>query len=255
MEKNQRVLQALKKKPKIASLGFNDKELKGIAAKIADNLKSEEDAKEEDLDAEIDSQIEAALPYLETAQSVANRIVNDKSVKSKKETKKSDDDEDDDYEDNENDIQKESAKNISKKSVQKQSRTRSEEEPPSWFKEYVEKQEKRIEAIEKAKSAESYSKKMAERFKNIDSEFYSVAAEGKQFDSDEDFEAFATKIEEKWDAYSQKLANEGLSRMAKPKGKEENGDGKNQISQELKNRVEAREKEPENTVIRGIPKV
>ena len=46
MNRKQQVFVKLKLKAK--ALGFNKKELQGIAAKIADNLKSEEDASEED---------------------------------------------------------------------------------------------------------------------------------------------------------------------------------------------------------------
>ena len=52
MNRQQQVFVRLKLKAK--ALGFNAKELKGIAAKIADNLKSAEDASEEDVNAEID---------------------------------------------------------------------------------------------------------------------------------------------------------------------------------------------------------
>ena len=36
-------------KPKVKAFGFNQKELKGIAAKIADNLTSTEEASDEDV--------------------------------------------------------------------------------------------------------------------------------------------------------------------------------------------------------------
>ena len=57
MDRRQQVFVKLKLKAK--ALGFNSKELKGIAAKIADNLESQEDASEEDVNAEIDEKIEA----------------------------------------------------------------------------------------------------------------------------------------------------------------------------------------------------
>ena len=75
MNRQQQVFVRLKLKAK--ALGFNAKELKGIAAKIADNLKSAEDASEEDVNAEIDEQIEAVLPYLTFGQSQANRLLDE----------------------------------------------------------------------------------------------------------------------------------------------------------------------------------
>ena len=51
MTREQMVLVMLK--PKVKAFGFNQKELKGIAAKIANNLTSAEDASEEDVNVEI----------------------------------------------------------------------------------------------------------------------------------------------------------------------------------------------------------
>lgn len=75
MDRRQQVFVKLKLKAK--ALGFNSKELKGIAAKIADNLESQEDASEEDVNAEIDEKIEAVLPYLTFGQSQANRLLDE----------------------------------------------------------------------------------------------------------------------------------------------------------------------------------
>lgn len=55
MNRRQQVFVKLKLKAK--ALGFNSKELKGIAAKIADNLISADDASEEDVNAEIDEKL------------------------------------------------------------------------------------------------------------------------------------------------------------------------------------------------------
>lgn len=50
MDRKQQVL--LKLKPKVKAFGFNKKELMSVAAKITDNLTSEEEASEEDVNAE-----------------------------------------------------------------------------------------------------------------------------------------------------------------------------------------------------------
>lgn len=73
MDKKLLVLEMLK--PKVKALGFNKKELQGIASTIADNLSSEEDASEDDLKAEIATQINAVIPFLQVGQSQANRII------------------------------------------------------------------------------------------------------------------------------------------------------------------------------------
>ena len=92
MDRKQKVLQMLK--PKVKQFGFNKKELQGIAAKIADNLTSADDASDEDVNAEIEEKIDAVLPYLQVSQSYANRLVEDAR-------KKNGDDEPDDDDDDE----------------------------------------------------------------------------------------------------------------------------------------------------------
>lgn len=185
-------------RPKMESFGLKAEELQGFAAEIAKDLTSEDTT-----DESIDAHIDAVLPYLQFAQKYSNRIIEDSRKKAQpaKKTEPADETDDDDS---------------GKKSKKK------DDEMPAWFKTYQEAQDKRFETLEKAKFTETYAKKMTERFKDIDPEFYAIAAEGKSFDSDEEFDAFAKKIEDGWTTYSQKLANEGLSRMAKPKGKTEN---------------------------------
>lgn len=51
MDRKQQVL--LKLKPKVKAFGFNKKELMSVAAKIADNLTSADDASDEDVNAEM----------------------------------------------------------------------------------------------------------------------------------------------------------------------------------------------------------
>lgn len=65
----------------------------GIAAKIADNLTSAEDALDEEVNAEIEERIDAVLPFLQVSQSYANRLAEDAR-------RKNDDDETDDEDDN-----------------------------------------------------------------------------------------------------------------------------------------------------------
>ena len=86
MDRKQQVL--LKLKLKVKAFGFNKKEVMGIAARIADNLTSTDDASDEDVNAEIEAAIDAVLPYLQVSQSFANRVIEENR-------KKNDDDETD----------------------------------------------------------------------------------------------------------------------------------------------------------------
>lgn len=58
-------------------MGFNQKELKGIAARIADNLKSDADAQDDDVNVEIDTMIDMVTPFLSFGQSQANRLLDE----------------------------------------------------------------------------------------------------------------------------------------------------------------------------------
>ena len=125
MDRRQQVFVKLKLKAK--ALGFNSKELKGIAAKIADNLESQEDASEEDVNAEIDEKIEAVLPYLTFGQSQANRLLD--------EWKKNHPEAEPDDEPNDN-FPNDTPKPASKKKPQDKEENKDEE--PAWFKAYRE---------------------------------------------------------------------------------------------------------------------
>ena len=74
MNKRQRKVFALLK-TKTKALGFNRKELDSLALKIDKNLQLEEDAPDADVDAAIEEAIDAALPFLEVSQSVAQRSI------------------------------------------------------------------------------------------------------------------------------------------------------------------------------------
>lgn len=89
-----KVLEMLKTNKDIKALGFSRKELKGIAANVADKLKLEEDATDEDVSEAISSAIDDVLPLLKLTQSAVDRQVQDY----KRSIEEDDDDDDDDKE-------------------------------------------------------------------------------------------------------------------------------------------------------------
>lgn len=89
-----KVLEMLKTNKDIKALGFSRKELKGIAANVADKLKLEEDATDEDVSEAISSAIDDVLPLLNLTQSAVDRQVQDY----KRSIEEEDDDDDDDKE-------------------------------------------------------------------------------------------------------------------------------------------------------------
>lgn len=64
-----------KLKPRAKSLGFDTKELEGIAEHMAGNLSLNDEATDEEVDAAIDAQINATLPFLKLSQAMANRVI------------------------------------------------------------------------------------------------------------------------------------------------------------------------------------
>lgn len=91
-----KVLEMLKTNKDIKALGFSRKELKGIAANVADKLKLEEDATDEDVSEAISNAIDDVLPLLKLTQSAVDRQVQDY----KRSIEDDDDDDDDDKEPN-----------------------------------------------------------------------------------------------------------------------------------------------------------
>lgn len=222
-------------KPKVKKFGLNAKEVEKVATQIHSTLA--EDAKEEDAEKAIDG----VLPYLELAQSQANRVIED--ARKKAEQKKQKEEEEEDEEDDES---------PDEGSPKPKKKTTKPDRLDELFKK-LESFEQKFADLQEKESQKSYAKKMQERFKDIDPEFYQMAAEGRKFNSEEEFEDFATKVTENWGKYSQKLANEGLSRMAKPKGggtlpKE------GEISKELQDRINERKTQTKaaNAVVRGL---
>lgn len=92
-----KVLETLKTNKDIKALGFSRRELKGIAANVADKLKLEDEATDEDVSEAISSAIDDVLPLLKLTQSAVDRQVQDYKRSTDDDV---DDDDDDDPEPN-----------------------------------------------------------------------------------------------------------------------------------------------------------
>ena len=205
MDRRQQVFVKLKLKAK--ALGFNAKELKGIAAKIADNLESQEDASEEDVNAEIDEKIEAVLPYLTFGQSQANRLLD--------EWKKNHPEAEPDDEPNDN-FPNDTPKPASKKKLQDKEENKDEE--PAWFKAYREQQDARFAALEGEKTSSLRKSKLESLLKDTGT-FGNRTLKSfskMNFENDEEFEQFLSEVEEDLKAYNQERADAGLSTLGTP---------------------------------------
>lgn len=197
MDRTKQIMNRLK--PKVKAFGFNQKELKGVAAKIADNLTLEEDASNEDINAAIDEAIDAVIPYLEVGRSYANRVIDN--------SKKNGDEENDDEEDDD----ESSASKQTPKSKQKSTKPKEDEEP-KWFKAYRETMEKKFADLEGARTTETRKGKLEKLLKDSGT-FGKQIIKGfskMKFDTDEEFDEYLSEVEEDLKSYNQELADKGL---------------------------------------------
>lgn len=197
MNREQLVLLALK--PRVKALGFNQKELKGIAAKIAGNIKLEEEASEEEVSAEIDSQIEAILPFLQLGQSQANRVI-DAWKKSHSET---DDDDNDEGQ---------SGSNKSTKNKNENDAT------PEWAKAMmstIEGLTAKVVALETEKSTSSRRTRLEALLKDTGAfgERTIKSFARMKFDSEDEFDEFYSEVEADLKKLNQERADVGLSSL------------------------------------------
>lgn len=222
MDRKQQVL--LRLKPKVKAFGFNKKEMMSVAAKIADNLTSEDDASDEDVNAEIETAIDAVLPYLQVSQSFANRVIEENRKKN------DDDDETDDDDDDKPSNPKNRQPGSNKKNTQNKGKEADEE--PSWFKVFREQQELRFAALEGEKIANSRKSKLEALLKDTGT-FGSRTLKSFQkmkFENDDEFDEFYSEVEEDLKAYNQERANSGLSILGAPPA---SGGGKPKEKEEL----------------------
>lgn len=209
MNRKQQVLVKLKLKAK--ALGFNSKELKGIAAKIADNLASEEDASDEDVDAEIDKEIEIALRYLSFGQSQANRLLDEW----KKNHPETDDDDDDDDDDTSKNQKRQAGSN------KKNPQNKGNDDAPAWAQGLVQ----TVQTLNDELAALKGEKITTTRREKLESLLKDTGAFGTRtlksfnkmkFENDEEFEEFYSEVEGDLKTYNQERADAGLSALGVP---------------------------------------
>ena len=203
MDRKQIVFSRLK--PKMKALGFNKKELQGIAAKIADNLTSADDASDEDLNAEIDEKIDAVIPFLQVSQSYANRLLEDARKKN------DDDDPDDDNPDGKRNPGSKNTKDDKGK----------DSDAPEWAASLL----KTVENLTNEISTLKGEKVASTRKSKLEALLKDAGSYGKRtlknfdrmnFETDDDFDEFYSDVEEDLKAYNQELADKGLENLNNP---------------------------------------
>lgn len=213
-----KVLEALKTSKDVKALGFSRRELKGVAAKIADKLDSEikEDASDEEVQEMVDEAIDAALPFLQFSQTVLDSRV--QAYKNAHPLREDDDDEDDDED------EPGSRKNR-KSRVSKNKKEDNEGDDDSPFakalKQVMDKldgMQSEITELKSGKTTEGRKNKLEKLLKGTGKfgERTLKAFNRMSFENDDEFEDFYDEVEADLEAENQERANRGLERLGAP---------------------------------------
>lgn len=232
----------VKLKPKVASLGFSRIELEGVAARIDGNLK--EDATDEDINAAID----AVLPYLELAQSSANRIINKAKEENGNKPSATGESKNEKPKGKEAEEGTESAG--AKKSLNNEDLKSTIENA---MKSVLAPITQRLDAIDGEKTTNTRLAKVQEIAKKAGGSYEKTLLKNfgrMTFDSEDDFNAFIDEVEADVEAFVQDNSNNGLGNSPKPKG---GSGGKETIDPALQERLNERKAETVAPAIAGLP--
>lgn len=212
-KKTKLVLNVLKLKSK--ALGFSKDELEGIAADVANNFDLEEEASDEDVNAEIEKQVDAVIPFLKIAQKTAQRTIQN--------FRDSIDDNDD--EDNPDDT---GIKNNHKKDEAQK------EKIPAWAQAIIEQNKALQTEILGMKSdnvANGRRAKLKALLKDKGTFGKTVLKnfDRMKFNDETEFDDFYDGVIEDLAAIDQERANEGLSKLGAPAGPEHKEEQKPEV--------------------------
>ena len=194
-------------KPKSKALGFSREELAGIAADVANHLELDEEASDEDVNAEIEKQVNAVLPYLKIAQKTAQR-----TIQSFKDSKDLDDDEVDDPDDD-------PAGN--KKPIRKQKKEKEEEQVPAWAQALITQNkalQTEILGLKSERENDGRRSKLKALLKDKGTFGKTVLKnfDKMKFENESEFDDFYDGVVEDLAAIDQERANEGLGKLGAP---------------------------------------
>ena len=215
-----KVLEVLKMRKEIKALGFSRKELKGVAAKIADKLELKEDATEEEVTDAIDDAIEAALPFLEVTQTVADR-----RLQAYKDSHPEDGDEDDD-DDDDPDSEPDDGKGRKSPSKQGKKGKKSAEGDSELkqllnsFTETINGLKGEIAELKSSKTTDSRRSRLEKLLKDTGKfgERTLKSFARMSFKSNDEFEDYLDEVEADLEAENKERSNKGLETLGKPVG-------------------------------------
>lgn len=214
-----KVLETLKTSKDVKALGFSRRELKGVAAKIADKLDSEikEDATDDEIQEAVDDAIDAALPFLQFSQTVSERRV--QSYKDAHPANEEDDDDDDDDDDPAN--QKNRKSQTSKKNKKSDGEDGDETPLAKALKPLMDKldgMQSEITALKSGNTANSRKAKLEKLLKDTGKfgERTLKAFNRMSFKDDDEFEDFYEEVESDLETENQERTNQGLGKLGAP---------------------------------------
>lgn len=177
-------------KPKCAKLGFSKEELNNAADRVAGKFN------EESTDEEINAEIDAVIPYLEIAQSAANRVINAsrKPEGNRQEPTGS--------------TEPEKKPEGSKENNPEPSDV--EKAINAAFEKHVKPVVDRLDRIETAGLSQSLAERVRDGLKDVDEDYYQPFLEGRQFTSEDEATAFVEQVQGAWKTFSEKHASAGL---------------------------------------------
>jgi hypothetical protein len=220
MNKRQRkVFTLLRTKTK--AIGLNRKELESLALRIDKNLQLEEDASDEDVDAAIEEAVEAALPFLEVSQSMAQRSI--QSALQRRSSQQGNDDDDDDDDDSDDDDQNDDddGNGNRQRGKGKKNRNKHKSEDSELMKMLKEQNEAikslkgQIDSLQGDRVTESRRTKLKNLVKDTGTFGKSVL---RQFDlmtfkDDDAFDDYLDEVQKDLDDLNQERANDGLQKL------------------------------------------
>ncbi|MBQ8969171.1 MAG: hypothetical protein IJ064_05520 [Bacteroidaceae bacterium] len=217
-----RVLDVLKTRKEIKALGLSRKEVKGIAAKVADKLDLKDDATEEEVTEAIDDAVDSIVPYLEVVQTVADR-----RLQQYKDAHPAND-EDDDDEDDDTMPGGEGRRSPSKKTGKKGNRQDEDDSELAKaiakalapFGESLNAIKGQMEELQKGKTADSRKARLEALVKDTGKfgERTIKAFSRMSFKNEDEFEDYLDEVEADLDAENQERLNKGLEILGKPVG-------------------------------------
>lgn len=203
-----KVLDVLKTNKDVKALGFSRKELKGIAANVADKLKLEDDATDDDVSDAISNAIDDVLPLLKLTQSAVDRQVQD--------YKRSNEDDDDDDDDGD----EEPGRKSPSKNNRKSKKDGDEDESATLaaikkLTEVVSTLQGDVTALKSGNTTNSRRAKVEKLLANTGKfgERQLKAFSRISFKDDDDFEDYLEELKEEIEEENQDRANHGLDKL------------------------------------------